>query len=163
MLEIENSYCKINYDYLQLVKLRAVLSSYLGHFANADSYQFQQSVTKRHDWLTEFFSLEYLENGTIKSRARFCHPQIWRNIAEQYGYYRHMFPEEVLLFQAAAYFEFYYRPPVSVLKLLQLQTLAANHRRALYGFSLCLENYYCRRLLTMGFTPVVIKQCDIIV
>ncbi len=163
LLEEQGKELRIHYDYPQLLKLWAVLSSYLGHFAHADSYRLQQSVIKRHNWLAEFFSLDDRESGTIKPRARFCHPQIWRNIAEQYGYYRHIFPATVLLFQVGAYFEFYDTPAVLVLELLQLQPLAANHRRALYGFPLRLEDYYCRRLLTAGFTLVVIKQSGIII
>lgn len=128
-------YITYNYDKEPLTKLRAVLSSYLGHLAKADSYRLQKSIFIENIWLSKYFTISDLtvlkkpgENNTQYNKKRLFElkpnyqiPKIRRSIIDQYGYYRHYFPKSVVLFQVGSYYyEFYHQLEIKVLKLLRL-------------------------------------------
>lgn len=148
------------YDYLLLEQLRAVIASYLGHLKHADSFQLKQNIFKRNQWLSHYFRIDaaWLSGANAKLEASYRHPQLWRRISDQYGYYRHIYPHLVMVFQVGNYFEFYHQLSPELLTLLQLKPLLENKRKALYGFPLKLADAYIERLLANNYSLVVIKE-----
>ncbi len=101
-------YISYNYEKAVLDKLQAVINSYLGHFAKADSYRLQQAIFSQNRWLMEYFTLTDLSQENIKDhksnrqlcrftvKPRYRIAKIWRSIIDQYGFYRHYYPDSGL-------------------------------------------------------------------
>lgn len=151
------------YDYSLLNQLRAVIASYLGHMNHADSFHLKQSIFEQQQWLAHYFRIDEvcLTGVSAKLEPNYQHPQLWRRISDQYGYYRHIYPSLVGLFQVGSYVEFYHHLSAELLSLLQLKPLADNSRGALYGFPLKLASVYIARLLANNYSLVVIKETGI--
>jgi len=143
------------FDPAELDRLRATLSSYLGHFRRANAYRLWQSFWQGHTWLAVYFDWDVERQKLV---PRYAMPKGLTNVRQQYAWVRWRFPSDVALFQVGAYYEFYDRRDAAVAKLLGLKPLKGNRRRALYGLPERLFGRYLARLLGQRRSVVVVPQ-----
>lgn len=174
LIEVNKQLTIYNYDYQLLAKLKAVIASYLGHFAKADGYRLQHKTLERNNWLNEYFvivDLTVLRTAETKPKPkaneglacfsvkpRYQPPKFWKSIIDQYGYYRHHYPASVILFQVGSYYEFYHELSDELLKLLRLTPLSSNRRNARYGFPVRKESYYRELLLKSNYSILILRK-----
>lgn len=127
-----------------LNRLTATLSSYLGHFKMANTYNLCGSIWQRNPFLSQYFDLD---PKTRKLVCKYKHPGGIRKTYQQYLYYRWRFKGDVILFQVGRYFEFYHARDNEITQFLALSEMRKNPRRARYGFPVNLLDRYIRRLL----------------
>lgn len=109
-----------------LDKLTATLSSYLGHFKMANTYNLCKSLWERYPFLSQYFELD------IKSRKlkrKYKYPKGLKRVFRQYLYFRWRFKGDVILFQVGSFFEFYSRHDKKVGRLLGLSEIIDEKNR----------------------------------
>jgi len=143
------------FDEGDLDRLRATLSSYLGHFRRANAYRLWQSIWRGHGWLDVYFDWDAQERKLV---PRYAMPKGLTNVRQQYAWVRGGFPSDVALFQVGAYYELYDQRDAVVAKRLGLKPLKENQRRALYGLPERLFGRYLARLLGQRRSVVVVRQ-----
>ena len=143
------------FDRTELDRLRATLSSYLGHFRRANAYKLWQSIWQRHDWLAVYF---YWDEERQRLVPRYALPKGFTNVRQQYAWVRGRFPGDVALCEVGAYYELYDRRDGPIAAKLGLKPLKENRRRALYGIPQRLFGRYLARLLGLGRSVVVVHQ-----
>ncbi|MEJ2386784.1 MAG: reverse transcriptase domain-containing protein [Chromatiaceae bacterium] len=148
------TYC---FDLAELARLRAALSSYLGHFRRANAYRLWQALWQGHAWLAVYFDWDADWQRLV---PRYAMPKGLTNVRQQYAWVRGRFPSDVALFQVGAYYELYDRRDAAVAETLRLKPLKENRRRALYGLPERLFGRYLARLLDLGRSVVVVRQGD---
>lgn len=108
------------------------MAYYLGYFNKADSYRMQDKLFAANSWLNEYFAivdLTVLATAKIKLqpkdnqglacfsvKPKYHLSRLWRSIIDQYGYYRHHYPDSVILFQVGNYYGFYHQLDDKLLK-----------------------------------------------
>ena len=118
------------FDAADLDRLQAVLASYLGHFKRANASDLCQRLWRQHAWLAVYFAWDAAAH---RLEPRWRMPKALTNVRAQYAWVRGRFPGDALLFQVGAYYELYDRRDAPVARLLGLQPLRENRRRALFG------------------------------
>jgi len=136
-------YRRYRFDESILDSLAAMFSSYLGHFKMADTYSLSLSLWKRHAFLSQYFDFDHEKQKLIR---KYEVPRGFKKIRQQYLYYNRGFPEDVILFQAGSFFEFYHAQDRRPAQLLGLSKMGKNRRGARYGFPVRLVHQYFRRL-----------------
>jgi RNA-directed DNA polymerase len=143
------------FEAAELDRLRATLSSYLGHFRRANAYRLWQSLWNSHAWLVVYFDWDAQRQKLLPRSAM---PNGLTNVRQQYAWVRGRFPNDVALFQVGAYYELYDRRDAPVAKRLGLKPLKENRRRALYGIPERLFGRYLARLIGQRRSVVVVRQ-----
>jgi hypothetical protein len=143
------------FDAAELDRLRATLSSYLGHFGRANAYKLWQSIWQGQDWLAVYFDWDAQRHRLV---PRYAMPKGLTNVRQLYAWVRGLFPGDVALFQVGAYYELYDRRDGPIAAKLGLKPLKENRRRALYGISERLFGRYLTRLFGLGRSVVVVRQ-----
>jgi len=82
--------------------LKQVISSYLGHFKHANTWNLVHHIFKRHAWLAEYF---FFVNGRLLNR--FKHKGAFKTLRSQVIFFRYRLPFTVLFFQVGKYYEIY--------------------------------------------------------
>ncbi|TFG37712.1 MAG: hypothetical protein E4H46_01230 [Desulfobacterales bacterium] len=82
--------------------LRQVLSSYLGHFKHADTWNLVIALFARHDWLLEYF---FLDNGKIPDWFR--HKGVFRTLRGQVNFFKARLGDTLCFMQVGRYYELY--------------------------------------------------------
>jgi hypothetical protein len=143
------------FDLAELDRLRATLSSYLGHFRRPNAYKLWQSIWQGNDWLAIYFNWDAERHRLV---ARYAMPKGLTNVRRQYAWVGGRFPDDVTLFQVGAYYELYDRRDERIARMLGLKLLTENRRRALYGIPERLFARYLTRLLEQRESVVVVRQ-----
>lgn len=143
------------YDELILDQLAATLSSYLGHFRMANTYNLCTSLWHRDPFLSRYFDFDP-ETGQLVRKYKY--PRAMRRVSQQYLYYRWRFPGDVLLFQVGLFFEFYHVKDQEVARLLELSEIPKNRRGVRYGFPVNLMGRYSQQLLRNNFPVTIILE-----
>lgn len=126
-----------------LNRLTATLSSYLGHFKMADTYNLCKSLWDRYPFLSQYFDFD---PGRLKLVRKYKYPRGIRSARQQYFYYRWRFQGDVLFFQVGRFFEFYHTSDKETAQFLRLSGMRKNPRGARYGFPVNRMNRYFDRL-----------------
>ena len=92
---------RYRFDREELDRLHATLSSYLGHFAMANTYRLWRSIWRRHPFLSVYFDWH---QGKRKLERRYVIPTGFERAGQQYRYYRWRFPGDAVLFQVGRYY-----------------------------------------------------------
>ncbi len=103
--EYEKSVYRFNRDDLE--KLLCTLNSYLAHLARASSFSLLSAILEKHTWLRQYFKVT-----ALKAERTWSPPKDFPGIADQYGWFRSRWPEEIIFFQVGKYFELYGRDSV---------------------------------------------------
>jgi RNA-directed DNA polymerase len=148
-------YRKYLFDEEMLDRLHAILSSYLGHFKMANTYNLCKSIGEKHTFLDEYFDFD---PNTKKLVRKYKHHKGFRRTYQQYMYYRSRFKGDIILFQVGRFFEFYHIRDKEVAQTLGLSVLRKNKRRARYGFPINLMNNYLQKLLIMKMSITLIFE-----
>jgi hypothetical protein len=143
------------FDQAELDRLRATLSSYLGHFGRANAYRLWQSIWQGQDWLAVYFDWDGERRRLV---PRYAMPKALSNVRQQYAWVRGRFPGDVALFQVGAYYELYDRRDEPVAAKPGLKPLKENRRCALYGIPQRLFGRYLARHLGRRESVVVVRQ-----
>ena len=143
------------FDLAELDRLRATLSSCLGHLRRANAYRLWQSIWQGRDWLSVYFDRDARRHRLV---PRYAMPKDLTNVRQQCARVRGRFSDDVALFQVGACYELYDRRDTPMAKLLGLEPLKDNRRRALYGIPERLFGRYLARLLGLGRPVVVVRQ-----
>ena len=143
------------FDQADLDRLRATLSSYLGHFRRANPFRLWQSVWRGRDWLAVYFDWDAERHRLV---PRYALPKGLTNVRQQYAWVRRRYPADVALLQVGAYYELYDRRDVAVARMLGLKPLKENRRRALYGIPVRLLGCYLARLLGQRRSGIMVRQ-----
>ncbi len=148
-------YRRYMFDEEVLDRLAAVLSSYLGHFKMANSYNLCKSIWERHTFLDQYFDLDPKMKNLIR---KYRYSKGFRRTYQQYLYYRSRFKGDIILFQVGRFFEFYHTRDKEVAHALGLALLRKNKRRARYGFPINRMNSYLQRLFRMKMPITLIFE-----
>jgi len=150
-----SSYRLYRYDVAALDTLAACLSSYLGHFKQADTFLLCRRLWREFPYLGEYFDFDVAHRRLLR-----CYPAVknFRRVLGQYRYFRGCFPDDVLFFQVGRFIEFYGEADQSIAVLLGLGRISENRRGALWGFPLVHARYYLRRLVKAGFNVTCIVE-----
>lgn len=92
------------FDETVLDRLSATLSSYLGHFKLAQSWNLWQGIWRRFAFLQVYFDFD-AENWRLV--RKYPAPKGARQVRKQYRYYCWRFPEDALFMQVGKFVEFY--------------------------------------------------------
>jgi len=90
------------FDQEVLERLLATLNSYLAHLAKASSHRLLAGLLDEHSWLSAYFDID-----ACKAARTWKPPRSFRRLADQWGWFRHTWPDAVILFQVGSYFELY--------------------------------------------------------
>jgi hypothetical protein len=82
------------FDRAELDRLRATLSSYLGHFRRANAYKLWQSIWQGQNWLAVYFDWDEERHRVVPRHAM---PEGLTNVRQQYAWLRGRFPGDVAL------------------------------------------------------------------
>lgn len=148
-------YRRYLFDEEMLDRLSAVLSSYLGHFKMANTYNLCKSIWERYNFLDEYFDFDPKAKKLVR---KYRHPQGFRKTYQQYLYYRSRFKGDILFFQVGRFFEFYHFHDKEVAHTLSLTVLRKNKRQARYGFPINLMNNYLQKLFRMKMPITLIFE-----
>lgn len=155
LVEQRDGVCRYYFDESVLDQLHATLSSYLGHFKLANTWNLWQSIWQSHSFLAVYF--EWDEAGG-KLLRKYKTPKGVVQVRQQYGYFRWRFPDAVLFFQVGRFYEFYSYWDTAVAGLLQLKPIDWNQRGVRFGFPIAQFNYYLGKLLQRQMSVLVIRQ-----
>jgi len=98
----KNSYTILHLREKTVKELRQVLSSYLGHFLHANTYNLMRSVFEKNSWLKYIFSLHGYRLVPLYEPA--FTP---RNLKEQYSWFVKKYGDYCILFQVGKFIELY--------------------------------------------------------
>jgi len=118
------------FDEVILNELAAVVSSYLGHFKMANSWNLWQALWMKFSFLAQYFEFDA---ATWRLVRKYPVPYM-RQVRRQYRYFRWRYPQDVVLMRVGKFIEFYDVIEPSWMTHLGLQKMGWNRRGARYGF-----------------------------
>lgn len=137
--------------------LQQVLSSYLGHFKHANTWNLVHHILKRHAWLGDYF---FFVNGRLLNRFR--HKGIFKTLRSQVNFFRHRLPLTVLFFQVGKYFEIYGDDVMALSKPFHLK-ISHLYRGMEYGAGFPRQRLFSfvEKTLALGRDAARIDQSEI--
>lgn len=153
----ENGVRRYRFDRGTLNELAATLSSYLGHFKPAHSWNLWQSIRRRFDFLSRYFDFDATRWRLVR---KYTVPKGLSRVRNQYRYFRWRFPDDALLFQVGRFVEFYDIGVNPVAQRLGLEPLRANRRGAQYGFPIRQTRRHLQVLLKAGSNVTLIAESE---
>jgi hypothetical protein len=148
---------RYRFDAAVLDQLAAMLSSYLGHFKLAHSWNLWTGIRRRFDFLLRYFDFD-AENWRLV--RKYTVPKGLSRVRNQYHYFRWRFPDDALLFQVGRFVEFYDIGRCQVAEFLGLKPLRQNRRGAKYGFPLEQAGRHLRSLQGAGQGLLLIAEAE---
>ena len=148
---------RYRFDETVLDQLAATLSSYLGHFKLANSWNLWQAIWQRYAFLSRYFDFD-AENWRLV--RKYTVPKGFRRVRQQYRYFRWRFPQDALLFQVGRFVEFYDVGESRIGKQLGLEPVRPNPRGARHGFPIQQTHRHVQRLLDAGFDVILIAESE---
>ncbi len=139
-----------------LDQLAATLSSYLGHFKRASTWNLWRSVWRQFDFVSRYFAFDAQNWKLIR---RYPAPKVFRRVREQYRYFRRRFPGAVLFFQVGRFMECYDIDVPDWVQWLGLRRMKRNRRGARYGFPVSQVEQHLRTLIGRGRDVLLIREC----
>ena len=136
-------YRRYLFDEEMLDRLAALLSSYLGHFKMANTYNLCKSVWEKHGYLGQYFDFD---PEACRLTRKYKYPAGIRRTCQQYFYYRWRFTGDVLLFQVGRFFEFYSEHDKEIACNIGLARIRKNRRGVKYGFPVHMIDTFIQRL-----------------
>lgn len=143
------------FDQVLLDHLAATLSSYLGHFKLANSWNLWQSIWRRFDFLAQYFEFDAANWRLVR---KYTVPQGLRRVKTQYRHFRWRFPNDALFFRVGRFIEFYDVGVSRFARHLGLDVMRKNRRGARSGFPLSQAGRHLRTLLDAGFGVIYIGE-----
>ncbi|KHE92585.1 DNA mismatch repair protein MutS [Candidatus Brocadiaceae bacterium S225] len=149
-------YRRYLFDEEMLDRLHAILSSYLGHFKMANSYNLCKSIWEKHAFLDQYFDFD---PEACRLTRKYKYPAGIRRTCQQYFYYRWRFTGDVILFQVGSFFEFYSEHDKKIACNIDLARIRKNRRGVKYGFPVHMINIYIQRLFRYNtFISVILER-----
>jgi hypothetical protein len=118
------------FDETLLNKLAAIVSSYLGHFKMANSWNLWQALWKQFGYLAHYFEFDA---NKWRLMRKYPVPRIKR-VCKQYRYFRWRYPKDIVFMHVGKFIEFYDIITPHWLASLGLKAMGWNRRGARYGF-----------------------------
>jgi RNA-directed DNA polymerase len=143
------------FDETELDALAATLSSYLGHFRLANSWNLWQSLWAGFPFLAQYFEFDA---GRWRLVRKYPVPAGLDIVRRQYRYFRWRFPEDALLFRVGRFYEFYDIRMPPWLTMLGLKRMRWNRRGARYGFPAGQLDRYLGMLLSQHKTILLFGE-----
>ena len=145
------------FDAAVLDPLAATLSSYLGHFKLADSWNLWQAIWQRYAFLSRYFDFD-ADNWRLV--RKYTVPKGLMRVRQQYRYFRWRFPDDAVLFQVGKYVEFYAVGENQIVNQLGLEPMRPNQRGARHGFPIQQTHRHIRTLLVAGIGVILIAESE---
>ena len=155
LVRIEKGIICYRFDEPVLDQLASMLSSYLGHFKLANSWNLWQSIWRRFDFLPQYFAFDGQNEKLIR---RYQTPKAFRRVRNQYRYFRWRFPQDALFFQVGKFMECYDIAIPDWTRSLRLKPMGRNHRGAQYGFHVSLVGRYMSALFEQNINVTLIRE-----
>ncbi|MCP5440707.1 MAG: reverse transcriptase [Chromatiaceae bacterium] len=152
-----NGWAEITFDLPALRRLRAVLASYRGHFAHADSHRLWRSLWDRFEFLRWLFSDD---DRRAVLMPRYEMPPNPCTVRSQYLACRRRYPDVIVLMQVGRFIELYAAEDDATCRHLGLKPLTPNRRRARFGFPRTLLGSFARTLQSHGRAVLHIAESD---
>lgn len=146
---------RYRFDEAVLDRLHATLSSYLGHFKLANTYNLWRSIRKRHYFLRCYFEWDGENRKLVR---KYKTPKGFERVKQQYRYFRWRFPGDVLFFQVGRFYEFYHHKDGEIARLLGLKPIGSNRRGARFGFPMDQSARHLGELLKRQMPVLVVQQ-----
>ena len=143
------------FDEVVLDQLAATLSSYLGHFKLASTWNLWQSIWRQFGFLSRYFLFDAANWKLIRLYQT---PRALCRVREQYRYFRWRFPDDVLFFQVGRFMECYDISTPEWPQWLGLKRMGWNRRGACFGFPLHRLGGCLSVLLGRGTSVMVIRE-----
>jgi len=142
------------FDESLLNQLASVVSSYLGHFKMANSWNLWQALWQRFDFLAHYFEFDSTKWRLLR---KYPVPRIKR-VRQQYRYFRWRFPQDIVFMRVGKFIEFYDIITPPWLEHLGLQAMGWNRRGARYGFPIKQLWQKLAALLLQGHSVLFITE-----
>lgn len=146
---------RYRFDAVALDELAATLSSYLGHFKRAHSWNLWQSIRGRFDFLSRYFDFDATRWRLVRKYAT---PKALSRVRNQYRHFRWRFPDDALLFQVGRFVEFYDIGACETADVLGLKPMRRNRRGARAGFPVRDTHRHVQALLKAQRNVVLIAE-----
>lgn len=140
----------------EMVKsLRQTLSSYIGHFKHADSFNLLQSIWHRHNWLAEYF---FLCQDIILDRFRYR--GIFHFFKNQLHFFRfRLGPDTAILTRVGKFYEFYDQDALTMGTVLGLSPVSSLRGMSWSaGFPARMLDHYIRQSLKTGKDLAILEE-----
>ena len=137
-----------------IAELRQTLSSYLGHFKHANTFNLVKSLFEKNSWLKEIF---VFHNGILTEKYKTR--KMFRSLRAQVNFFRIALHNHILFFQVGKYIELYDDDALLMKNLFGLE-LKENFRGIKYvsGFPIHLTQKFIRLILLSGHTAAFIAE-----
>jgi len=135
--------------------LAATLSSYLGHFKLANTWNLWASVWRQFEFLSQYFAFDAWHWKLI---GKYQTPKACRRVRDQYRYFRWRFPDDVLFFQVGRFMECYDIGSPEWPLWLGLKRMGRNRRGARYSFPVSHTARHLRTVLKRGIGVTLIHE-----
>ncbi|MCD4718780.1 MAG: hypothetical protein K8S13_02835 [Desulfobacula sp.] len=137
--------------------LQQVISSYMGHFKHANTWNLVNHIFERYVWLSEHF---FFVKGKLFSR--FKHKGVFRTLRSQVNFFKCRFPLTILFFQVGKYFETYGKDALDMSTPLKIKI--RHHYRGMEvgaGFPKWMLPNFIGKTLSLGRNVAIIKQSEV--
>lgn len=138
-----------------LDRLAATLSSYLGHFKLASTWNLWQSVWHQFEFLSQYFAFDADNWKLVRT---YPPPKVFRRVREQYRYFRWRYLDDVLFFQVGRFMECYDIGTPDWVQWLGLKRMGWNRRGTGYGFPVSQTGRHFRAVLERGIGVTLIRE-----
>lgn len=140
----------------KVYELRQVISSYLGHFKHANTWNLINGLFEKHDWLNEYF---FLNQKRLLDRFRY--KGVFRSLRSQVNFFRTRLGNTICFIQVGKFYELYGSQARSLSRIMNLR-LRIKYRRMScgIGFPIWLVRKYISMVLARGYDVALIEQTD---
>ena len=165
--ELKKEICEViihnGFSYLKILlindlikQLQQSLSSYLGHFSHANSYNLCKSLFRQHYWLEYFFIFDE-KNTNIVDRLK-C-KNVFRTFRGQMEFFKSRFPNCISLFQVGRYYEIYNEQALWMHRWARLK-MRENVRKTknMVGFPRRWKDHFVQKIMSIGVGVIIIKE-----
>lgn len=149
------TYARLAMPQEKVGELRQTVSSYLGHFKHAQTWNLLQKIWARFDWLREYF---FLVDGRLLDRFRY--QSTFRSSQAQLHFFRYRLGQTVVLLVRVG--KFYVLHGLDARKLAPLLGLNINSDQyagaVCAGFPAWMQKRYLEKLLSAGVSVAVLEE-----
>ena len=138
-----------------LDRLAATLSSYLGHFKLANTWNLWASIWRQFEFLSQYFAFDARNWKLVR---KYQTPKACRAVRDQYRYFRRRFLDDVLFFQVGRFMECYDIGSPYWPLWLGLKRMGPNRRGARYGFPASQTGRHLRTVLKRGIGVTLVHE-----
>jgi hypothetical protein len=140
----------------KIFELQQVVSSYLGHFKHANSYDLRKKLFRRHSWIEHVF---LIDNNKLSIDNRLCYKGVFRSFRGQVAFFQSRFPNCISMIQVGRYFEVFNFQAIWMHRAFRLK-LRENVRKTQFmvGFPMRWKDTFIEKVVATGTGVIIILE-----